>query len=552
MGEVYLAEDPRLGRNLAIKLLPKEIDQNTQRREQFISEAKAASALNHPNIITVYEIDQAEGAYYLATEFIGGITLRERMGNVGMPVREVMDISIQVSQGLAAAHAAGIVHRDIKPENIVIRPDGLAKIVDFGLAKVAKVDVHQPTLRTTMGLQSLPGLIVGTLGYMSPEQARGQDVDERTDIFSLGAMLYEMLAGQPAFHGETASDVLAAILTAQPKPLRQLAPEVPAKLERVVGRMMAKELQERYASLSELLAELTAVRKEWELDTETRRPRRRNPRTESGKIKSLAVLPFVSASADHPEAEYLSDGLTESLINSLSRLPHLKVISHSATLAYKGKPAEVKEVGRALKVQAVLTGRMVQQGDDISVSAELVNVRDIRQLWGSRYDRRISDVLSLQQEITRRVSEKLGLKVTADEQLYLKRHSTENKEAYQLYLKGRHWLGKRTREGQRKAMDYFTRAIELDPSYALAYDGLAQSYLLTFLPLAPRDRMPRAKAAAMKALEIDETIAEARISLARVKWQFDWDWPVERNTSSRSLWKWTLTMPRRMSGTRSS
>jgi TolB-like protein/tetratricopeptide (TPR) repeat protein len=316
---------------------------------------------------------------------------------------------------------------------------------------------------------------------------------------------------------------MAAILTAQPKPLRQLSPEVPPKLERVVSRMMAKDPEERYASISDVVAELTTVRKEWELETEKRRPVRR-PRQEAGKIKSLAVLPFVSASADDPEAEYLSDGLTESLINSLSRLPHLRVISHSATLAYKNKPADVREVGRALKVQAVLTGRMVHQGEEISVSAELVNVRDTRQLWGSRYDRRLSDALALEQEITLRVSEKLGVKVTRDEQQRLQQHSTENKEAYHLYLKGRHWLGKRTRDGQKKAMDYFTRALELDPSYALAYDGLAQSYLLTFLPLAPRDRMPRAKAAARKALEIDETIAEARTSLARVKWQFDWDW----------------------------
>ncbi len=524
MGEVYLAEDPRLGRSLAIKLLPPELDRDEERLDHLVREAKAASALNHPNIITVYEVDQANGAYYMATEFIGGITLRERMGNVGMPVREVMDIAAQVALGLAAAHAAGIVHRDIKPENIVIRPDGLAKIVDFGLAKVVDEPADKPDTRTTRNLDTMPGRIVGTVGYMSPEQARGQEVDGRTDIFSLGTLLYEMLGGHPPFRGETASDVMAAILTSEPMPLCQLSPEVPPKLERIVDRMMAKDPEGRYQSASEALADLTAARKEWELETDRRRPVRRRPRQEAGKIKSLAVLPFLSASGDDPEAEYLSDGLTESLINNLSRLPHLKVISHSATLSYKGRPADVREVGRALKVQAVLTGRMVHQGEEISVSAELVNVRDTRQLWGSRYDRRLSDALALEQEITLRVSEKLGLKVTPDQQQRLQQHSTENKEAYHLYLKGRHWLGKRTRDGQKKAMDYFTRAIELDPSYALAYDGLAQSYLLTFLPLAPRDRMPRAKAAARKALEIDETIAEARTSLARVKWQFDWDW----------------------------
>jgi serine/threonine protein kinase len=313
MGNVYLAEDPRLGRNLAIKLLPPELDRDAERRDRFISEAKAASALNHPNIITVYEIDQADGAYYLATEFIGGITLRERMGNVGMPVREVMDIAVQVAQGLAAAHAAGIVHRDIKPENVVLRSDGLAKIVDFGLAKIADTEVRQADLRTTMGLSSVPGPIVGTLGYMSPEQARGQDVDRRTDIFSLGSVLYEMLGGQPAFWGETPSDVMAAVLTAQPKPLRQLSPEIPPKLERMVNRMIAKNLEERYSSVTELLAELTAVRKEWELETERPRAVRRSTKQDVGKVKSLAVLPFVSASADDPEAEYLSDGLTESL-----------------------------------------------------------------------------------------------------------------------------------------------------------------------------------------------------------------------------------------------
>ncbi len=525
MGEVYLAEDPRLGRNLAIKLLP-SLNQDPERLQRFVREAKAASALNHPNILTVYEVGHTEDSYYLATEFIGGITLRERMGGVAMPVREVADIAVQVSLGLAAAHAAGIIHRDIKPENILIRPDGLAKIVDFGLAKVAVVSTpagHQDTGNTT-DMDTSPGMILGTVAYMSPEQVRGQEVDARSDIFSLGALLYEMLTGKPSFSGATSSDLIASILTAEPRPLRQESPDVPPKLESIVRRMMHKDSEERYQDIREVLADLTAARRELELERERlQTPRRSLKQGPAGAIKSIAVLPFLNVNGD-PEAEYLSDGLTESLINNLSRLPHLKVISHSVISHYKGKAPEVQQVGRVLKVQALLTGRVAHQGGQISVSTELVSVRDVRQLWGSRYDRRLSEALSLQQEITVSVSEKLGQPVTRDDKKRLQQVSTENKEAYHLYLKGRHWLGKRTRDAQKKALDYFTRAIELDPGYALAYDGLAQCYLLTFLPLAPRDRMPRAKAAALKALEFDETNAEARTSLARTRWQYDWDW----------------------------
>ncbi len=525
MGEVYLAEDPRLGRKVAIKLLP-SLNQDPERLQRFVGEAKAASALNHPNILTVYEVDQSQDSHYMVTEFIGGITLRERIGGVAMPVREVVSIAVQACLGLAAAHAAGIVHRDIKPENILIRPDGLAKIVDFGLAKVAVAATPegQQDTRTTTKVDTAPGMILGTVAYMSPEQVRGRAVDARSDIFSLGTLVYEMLTGKPPFSGATSSDLIASILTAEPHPLRQESPDIPPRLESIVRRMMSKDAEERYQDMREVLADLTAARRELELASEglpaVRRSLKQGP---AGAIKSIAVLPFLNVNGD-PEAEYLSDGLTESLINNLSRLPHLKVISHSVISRYKGQAADVQQVGRALKVQALLTGRVAHQGEQISVSTELVSVRDIRQLWGSRYDARLSDALSLQQEITRNVSEKLGRPVTRDDKQRLQQVSTENKEAYHLYLKGRHWLGNRTRDGQKKALDYFTRAIELDPSYALAYDGLAQCYLMTFLPLAPRDRMPRAKAAALKALEFDDSLAEARTSLARTRWQYDWDW----------------------------
>jgi eukaryotic-like serine/threonine-protein kinase len=605
MGEVYLAQDTRLGRLVALKLLPSKFTEDTMRMRRFQQEARAVSSLNHPNILTIYEIGEAEGEQFIAMEYVEGVTLRERMNDTRMSLSTILDISIQISMALSAAHEASIIHRDIKPENIMIRRDGYVKVLDFGLAKLS--EEHSTTTdvdaATVPMMATEPGMIIGTYIYMSPEQTRGIPADPRADIWSLGVVLYEMVAGRPPFEGSTKSDMIVSILERDPPPLARYTKEVPAELQRIVTKALTKDREERYQTVKDLLIDLRRLQRELEFEAklsrstepelydeetviesgvhstaETGRKTTRSSshagRTshvsqeevgihttssaeyivegikhhklavmifvmvsvlaigaviyltrENTAIGSVAVLPLVNVGAD-PNAEYLSDGITESLINSLSRLSDLKVMSRSSVFRYKGKETDPKAVGRELGVQAVVTGRLVQRGDTISISLELVDARDNSHLWGDQYNTKLSEIIAVQGEMAKDISKNLRLKLTGEEKRRLTQRYTDNIAAYQLYLKGRYAWNKRTAEELRRSAEHFQQAIDLDPSYALAYAGLADSYnmLADYSVLPPKEAFPRAEAAASKALEIDDTLAEAHTSLAFVKMAYDGDW----------------------------
>jgi serine/threonine protein kinase len=585
MGEVFLAQDTALGRKVALKLLRSDFTSNEERLRRFRQEAQAASALNHPNILTIHEIGQDDTLHFMATEYVEGETLREHISRARMTLGQVLDVAVQVANALAAAHQAGIIHRDIKPENIMLRTDGYVKVLDFGLAKLTSTKTVPTAAPTLPKVETEPGVVMGTFSYMSPEQARGLAVDARTDIWSLGAMIYEMAAGRQPFEGETASDVMSLILQKEPLPLAHAWPEVPVELERIVRKALRKDREERYQTIKDLLIDLRNLRKELELEAEMERsaPPATSRVLGSGQsaaaahssssdkyivteikqhkrgtaifilatlisviaifasfhflnsnktINSLAVLPFVNATAD-PNTEYLSDGITESLINNLSRLPHMKIMSRSSVVRYKGKETDVQTIGRELGVEAVLTGRVMQRNDELSISIELVDARDNSHIWGEQYNRKLSDILAVQEAISREVSEKLRVQLTGEEKKRLRKAATENPEAYQLYLKGRYYLSKRTDEGLKKAIEYFNQTIEKDPSYALAYSGLADSNMY-LMHLSPREAFLRAKEAATKALEIDDNLAEAHTSLAIVK-MYEWDWAATEREFKRAL-----------------
>ncbi|HKQ74639.1 MAG TPA: protein kinase [Blastocatellia bacterium] len=593
MGEVYLGLDTRLNRQVAIKLLPAGFTQDADRVRRFEQEARAASALNHPNIITVYEIGEApaEGGtvHYIVTEYVEGQTLRQLMTSAPhnrMRIAEAVDIAAQLAAALTAAHEAGIAHRDIKPENVMVRRDGYVKVLDFGLAKLTEPSspAVDPQTPAAAGVSTEAGVVMGTPRYMSPEQARGEKVDTRTDIFSLGVTLYEMIAGRRPFEGATTSDVIAALLIAEPPPLWQSCPEVPAEMERLVGKCLAKDCEARYQSAKELIAELkrlptdnqaqvaeTKARGDSATERDATLDRRQpsfgklkrhklgaalalllaavatavyfNPFGGSGQapaeIDSLAVLPFVNVGAN-PDAEYLSDGITDSLINVLAQLPKLKVMSRSAVFRHKGKETDAQQAGTALGVRAVLTGKVTQRGDDLIVSVELVDVRDNSHLWGAQYHHKLSDLLAVQAELSRDIAGKLRLRLGSAEQQRLTKRGTENAEAYELYLKGRYYHHTLQREEEKKAIDYYQRAIEKDPRFVLPYAGLASLYVAiasigaTFT-IPPREAFQKAKEAASKAVELDDTLAEAHLSQARIAEAFDWDWNVAEREFNRAI-----------------
>ncbi len=603
MGEVFLAEDTRQhSRKVAIKVLPAELTKDEGRLRRFKQEARAILMLNHPNILTVFEIGQTDTLHYIATEFIEGETLRQYIWRDPLKVDEALGIAVQVAMALEAAHAAGIIHRDVKPENIMLRPDRFArdrfvKVLDFGLIKLTERESapgHDPEAVTMPVNQTNPGAVLGTTGYMSPEQAQGESIDARTDIFSLGVVLYEMVAGRPPFTGPTDSHVRVSIIDHDPAPLMSHSTEVPRHLERIVSKALAKDKAKRYQTVTDLKLDLEQLREERQLtrpetgarsqaesDTEATRivtpapsqtDNRSRPETQtqsaqptastaatdedrragSGRrkiimfaaiaavllalvaiyfymsrqtIDSVAVLPFVNDSND-ANAEYLSDGITESIIRSLSQLPNLKVMSRAAVFRFKDKNLDPQEIGRNLKVGAVLVGRLVKQGDRFIIKTELIAVSDGSQLWGAEYNNNLSDIFSVQDEISRKISENLRLRLTGPDQQKLAKRYTNDAEAYELYLKGRYFWNKRNEDGLRNGIKYFREAEEKDPRYALAYSGLADSYaLLSDIGVVrPADEMLKAKAAAQRAVDIDPSLAEAYTSRAFVKLAFDWDW----------------------------
>jgi serine/threonine-protein kinase len=610
MGEVYRARDTDLDRPVAIKILPAALAANVQRLQRFTQEAKAASALNHPHIITIHEIGAQDDIRFMATEFVDGDTLRVRIAE-GIKFGDLLEIATQVASALAAAHDAGIVHRDIKPENIMVRRDGFVKVLDFGLAKLMEskssaTDAEAPT-RAMVNTDA--GTVMGTANYMSPEQAKGTSVDSRTDLWSLGVVLYEMIAGQLPFVGETPTETISLILQREPAPLSRFVDEVPSELERIVSKALTKDRDGRYQTARDLLIDLRNLKRRLEVDAEIDRSvptemrvalstksaqkvgvtnsaaarskaelapasagetigahpssaeflfdkiRKHRiaagavaallvaivlggylffrSRNEGAAIDSIAVLPF-----ENPDAanEYLSDGVTESIINNLAQFPNLRVSPRSTVFYYKGQKKDPLVVGAELGVRALLTGRMSQREGNLIISVELVDVKEKKQIWGEQYNRRLVDALGLQQEISREISERLRLKLPGQNQTLSVKSSTRNPEAYQLYLKGRYYFTKYSEEDVENAIQYFNEAINRDPNYAQAYSGLADSYFwLADVKYAPRDSMPKMKVAAQRALQIDEYLAEAHVSLAIALYQYDFDWPAAEREMKRAI-----------------
>jgi serine/threonine protein kinase/Flp pilus assembly protein TadD len=564
MGEVYLAEDITLGRRVALKFPVTAGAAERALVERFFREARMASALNHPHICTVHEIGDVDGRPFLVLELLEGRTLKHEISDKPMPIDRVLDLGIQIADALDAAHSVGIIHRDIKPSNIIVTRRGEAKVLDFGLAKLGVQRL------STTGISSADtavadehatarGHTLGTVAYMSPEQARGEDVDARTDLFSFGVVLYQMVTGRPAFGGQTTAIVFDEILNRLPPPAMRFNAAVPQELERIIDKALEKDRELRYGSAADMRSDLKRLKRETESgriaaashgpgvaapDRTTRQRtalRRSAPwiaaavaialtagaaflylRNPTEQIDSMAVLPFVN-SGGNADTEYLTDGITETLINSLSQLPGLRVSARSIAFRYKGRDVDPVKAGQELNVRAVITGRVTTRGNRLVVQSDLVDVRNGSQLWGGQYNRPLSDILLLQDEIASNIFEKLRLRLSGEDKRRATKRYTENAEAYQLYLRGRYSWNQATISGYKKAIDYFQQAIAKDPGYALAYAGLADSYL--FLGSYWVEAIPEAKVAALKALEIDRTLAEAHVALGHIKLWLDWDWP---------------------------
>jgi serine/threonine protein kinase/tetratricopeptide (TPR) repeat protein len=586
MGEVYLAEDEVLQRKVALKLLPARFTQDQERVRRFQREARAASALNHPNILTIYEIGHADQVHYIATEYIEGETLREVMASRRLSIAEVLDIAMGVAGALGAAHDAGILHRDIKPENIMLRPDGYVKVLDFGLAKLTDDALKD----------SATGQVLGTLIYISPEQARGQQPDARSDLYSLGSVMYEMITGAPVVRGDNFLDIAIAIANERVQPPSTTTPNIPPELDRIVLKALEKDRDARYPSARQLLSDLRALRQQLEfenklmaldphhstpsLDQRPTAPMSFPPSITSGssgrvmkvnrvmrsarmttaaalgiaalvilvavavvkdgifadRIGTVAVLPFANVSHD-PNVEYLSDGISDSVIDSLSQLPQLHVVARSTVFRFKAKNVDPLAVGRELNVRGIVTGELTMRGDRVVVRARLTDAKKGTQIWGEQYDRKVADVLALQQELAQEISTQLRSRLTGEEKKLLAKGTSEDSEAFQLYLKGRYFETKyNDEEAIRRGIDYFNQAIERDPTYALAYTGLGDAYYnLSNLHMPPREAMPRAREAAQRALALDDSLAAAHTAMAMALVWYDWNFKKGEEEFKRAL-----------------
>jgi eukaryotic-like serine/threonine-protein kinase len=529
-GVVYKAEDTHLQRLVALKFLSEQLSADSSAVERFRREAWAASSLNHPNICVIHDVNEANGRPFIIMEFLEGRTLRLVIGGRPLPIERVLDFGIQIADGLTAAHEKGIIHRDIKPANIFVTEQNQVKILDFGLAKLQPQSPLESgsTQFSTLGTDSCS--IVGTPNYMSPEQACGEQLDARSDIFSFGAVLYEMCTGQMAFRGASAPVVSDSIRHDDPIPPARLNQRLHEKMPDIMAKSLEKDRALRYQHASDLAADLRRVKRSVEsyprpASDSHAAPRSRAPSKKEPSILKIAVLPLQNATGDL-ETEFLADGISESLISSLSQLPGLRVIARMSSFRYRGTEVDPLVVGNELQVGAILVGRIVTRKDSLSVTLELIDTRDESYIWGARYTRKLADLVALEEEIADSVAGKLQVKFKSGERKPLSRRTTGNSDAFQLYLKGRFHWNMRTTESLRKGLDYFKQAIEMDPLYALAYAGIADSYSMMVWGsgASSHDGLPKARAAALKALEIDDRLAEGHASLAFVKMFYEWDW----------------------------
>nr|MBA3357727.1 protein kinase [Pyrinomonadaceae bacterium] len=514
--EVYLAQDTQLRRPVALKLLPSDLIPHKDQLLRFEQEAYAASALNHPNILTIYEIGQADDLRFIATEFIDGVTLRQRITSKQMELTEALDTAVQVASALAAAHQAGIVHRDIKPENIMVRHDGYVKVLDFGLAKLTEFQrlISDPEAETVRVVKTEPGLVVGTVSYMSPEQARGLEVDERTDIWGLGVVIYEIVAGKAPFDGLTQNDVIASILKTEPSPLARFSPSVPAELERIVKKTIRKDKGERYQTVKDLVLDLKNLRREIESEEQTERFIQQ-------EASSVGILPFRNLTND-PTVSFYEFSLADAVITELVRLRSLVVRPSSAIAKYLGHAKDPLEAGRELKVNAVLAASFLHAASRVRVTAQLLDVTTGDVLWGDRIDSDASDIITVQDIIAQRIVEELQLKLGSDERIDLAGHATSNAAAYEEYLRGRDRVGRYiyhtvANEDIEAAIKHFQRAIALDPRFALAYCALGGCHTQRVLKGSGKfDDLARAREAFDKGLALDPRIVEARVYMVFV------------------------------------
>ena len=583
MGEVYLAQDTKLDRKVAIKVVRADLVAQKNAKKRLIREAQAAAKLDHPNICSIYDVNEADSHTYIAMQYVEGETLAEKMEGQVLSLSVLLDIVRQAAEAISEAHAHGVIHRDIKPQNMMITPRGKVKVLDFGLCKQLQNSEDVDNEAVTESFLSTPGRIIGTMPYMSPEQVRGEPVDERSDIFSLGVTLYEMIAAKHPFKVPSDIVTLSNILAEKPFPSERLQSRASPELQSVLDKMLSKNKEDRYQSAEQLLADIAQLPRLEAEATHSIAPSTRNEsvvrpgkesvakqiiggvvrhrwaalaalaavilaaivvsslRTTEG-IDSLAILPFTYVSSDtqlmsSPDRDYLSDGFTDSVINSLSQIPNLKVIARSSVFHYKGKNLDPQAVGRDLNVRAVLVGNISQEGDELTITAELMDVRENRSLGVQNYQRKKADIQSVQKEIAQNISEKLRLKLTGADQSNLAKTYTNSGEAYEAYLMGRYHWNKRTDEGFKQATKFFQIAIDKDPNYALAYTGLADCYTLRsdYGFLAPADGYALAKGAVTLALKYDDSLAEAHTSLASIKAVTDWDWQGAENEYRRAI-----------------
>jgi serine/threonine-protein kinase len=536
MGEVYRARDSRLEREVAVKVLPQRFSDDPRRLARFEREAKAVAALSHPNILAIHDYGRHGALTYAVMELLEGETLGSRLARGPLPWRQAVEVGAAVADGLAAAHERGIVHRDIKPDNLFLTAEGRVKVLDFGLARFTPLPQRHAPTAPYLPAETEPGTVLGTVGYMAPEQVRGQPADARSDLFSLGCVLYEMVSARPPFARETAAETQTAILREEPPDLAACGAAAPLELERLIRHCLEKSVEQRPQTARALAAALHAVASGADSGLASPAPASRVPGRRRGAIDSLAILPLVNASQD-PNLEYLSDGITESLISIMSRLPRLRVMARSTVFRYKGREADAQSIGRSLNVRAVFTGRLLMRGSRLFITAELVDVADGAQLWGEQYSHEVSEILAVEEAIAAEIAGALRLQLSRAQKKRLRQRPTENIQAYRLYLQGRYQWNKRSAAGIRQAIAYFEQAIDQDLAYAQAYAGLADCYALlpNYASEAPKEFFPRAEAAARRALELDETLAEAHASLGMAQYSFNWRWADAEREFQRAI-----------------